>query len=163
MKRMTWILTTMLAVAMTTAAFAATEEAPVSGPGKGPHPRGPMPLLPPRVEKELALTADQQAKLATINADFAKERDAWLEKNKPDPKLRDDLRAAREAGDTEQIKALTEKMHEHNKPLMDLRKKYVDQFRTTLTDDQKTKLDTSLTEAKHRMGEPHKGPKPGGE
>ena len=163
MKRLTQLLATLLAVVAVSAALAADAPAPAPAADKGPHGPGVMPLLPPRVEKDLGLTADQQTKLTTIKADYEKERDAWTAAHPVDPKLREELRTAREAKDTAKVKELSDKMHETYKPLMDLRKKYVDEVRAILTDDQKTKLDEAIADAKHRAGGRRNGAKAAGD
>ena len=163
MKRLTQLLAALLAVVAVSAALAADQPAPVGGPDKGPRGPGEMPLLRPQVEKDLGLTADQQTKLTTIKASFEKDRDAWVAAHPVDPKLRDEMRAAHESGDAAKTKELRAKMGENMKPLMDLHKKYVDEVRALLTDEQKTKLDTALADAKQHRGARRGGGKPAGD
>ena len=73
------------------------------------------------------------------------------------------MRAAHESGDAAKTKELRAKMGENMKPLMDLHKKYVDEVRALLTDEQKTKLDTALADAKQHRGARRGGGKPAGD
>ena len=124
---------------------------PPGGPRGPGGPRFEMPLIPPRVMDDLALTAEQKPKVEALQADFAKERDKLRasETNNPEiAKLRSDMQAAREAGDREKMKSLREQLVPYEKPLLDLRKQYMDKVRVLLTDEQKK----TLNEAQARFG-----------
>jgi Spy/CpxP family protein refolding chaperone len=113
-------------------------------------------VLPPAVVDQLALTADQQAKLKDLDAKFLKERDALLAKQKAASndvaQVSQDMQAARAAGDTAKAQELRTKLTELRQPQLDLQKKYQDQFRTSLTDEQKTKLTDALAQQAQRRG-----------
>jgi len=152
------LLTTLTAVALVgfTLTLAYAEEGKAPGKGKGEGRRGPGPgmehLLPPRLIGDLSLTADQKAQYDELTAAFKKEADAW---EKAHPGFHDEARKAREAGD----KNVGGKLKEQRKSLMEARKGYVDKFRTSLTDEQKAKLDKSIEDAKDRMGKGPRGEK----
>ena len=129
-----------------TAAFA---EAPANKPdgkppGKGGGPRGLDHLLPVKAVKELKLTAEQQAKYTELEAAFKKDAAAWAEKNPPP--TQEEMNKAKE-GD----KATREALKARREPLMQKRKSYVDQFRATLTAEQKTELDKELEASRNNM------------
>ena len=125
------------------------------GPG-GPHMRAAG-LVPPRMAEQLALTDDQKAKLAELDKQFAKDRADWMAANKPAlDQLHKEMEEARAAKDQAKIESLQVKGRELHKGLSELRKKYMDQFTATLTDEQKQKLDKAREE---RRGE---GRGPGG-
>ena len=123
-----------------------------------PATRMPGGFLPPRIADELALTDDQKAKLKDLETAFAKERDEWRAAHKDVganiQKLRDEASAAREAGDTAKLEETRKKMQELNAPAMELRQKYVDKLRATLTTEQKQKLTSALEEARQRRANP---------
>ena len=130
-------------------------ERPAGGPG-GPRMRMEG-LLPPRLAEQLALTDEQKAKLAELDKQFAKDRADWATANKPaQDQLHKDMEEARAAKDQAKIDSLLAKNRELYKGLMELRKKYMDQFTPTLTDEQKQKLEKAREE---RRGE---GRGPGG-
>jgi len=152
MKRMLLLLT---AVALLTGPAVRAEKKADAKPkpaGARRMARGKMPLLPPRAVEELKLTADQQAKLDELDAKWAKERDEWhashLEQN---TKLREEMKAARVAEDESKIKELRVQVREQNAPLMELRKKYADQVRSILTDEQKSSLAEMQAKRRDRM------------
>ena len=102
-------------------------------------------ILPPRVEDELNLTAEQKTKLAELDAAFKKDAEKWRAAHPFDPEA---ARKARESGD----EAAMNKFRDQRKELMDTRKGCVDKFRETLTAEQKEKLDTALEQARRRRG-----------
>ncbi|MGD0649977.1 MAG: Spy/CpxP family protein refolding chaperone [Verrucomicrobiia bacterium] len=130
-------------------------------------------VLPQSVVDQLSLTADQQAKLKDLDAKFIKERDQLLEKQKAATndiaKVRADMTAARDAGDQAKVGELRGKLQELMQPQQDLQKKYQDEFRKSLTDEQKKKLDDALQQMANRRGGGRRGgpggpppPPPGG-
>ena len=160
------LLKTLTAIAVvglaTTLAYADDTNAPAKPEGKHGPRGGPGPmmehLLPPRVVDDLNLTADQKTKLGELESAFKKDAVAW---DTAHPTFRDDMRKARESGDKDAIRSTMEQ----RKPLMDARKGYVEKFRASLTDEQKTKLDKSLEDVRQRMGkgprgDKHDGPPP---
>ena len=128
-------------------------------PGKRPGgPRVEMPLIPPRLMEDLALTDEQKSKVETLQAEFAKQRDKLRAEQQNNPEIvkqRDEMKAARQANDKEKLRQLHEQLMEREHPLLDLRKQYMDKVRALLTDEQKKKLD----EARDRIRE-HRGPGP---
>jgi len=162
---------TIVAVTALVAASALRAQDQPPGPPRGPRGGrgGPMQnipsILPPPVVDQLSLTADQQAKLKDLNAQFVKERDRLLAKQKADgsdiAKVRDDMQAARDAGDQAKMRELRGKLQQLFQPQLDLQKKYRDQFRTSLTDDQKKKMDDTLEELAQRRGGRRGGAGPG--
>ena len=153
----------LLAAGMTRAAETNAPPMPPGGPGGHGGPGGPrfeMPLIPPKLMADLALTADQKPKVDAIAADFAQQRDKILADQKNNPaitKLRDEIRAAREAGDRAKIRELRTQLAPYEKPLLDLRRESMDKVRALLTDAQKKTLD----EARERFGR-RNGPRPQG-
>jgi Spy/CpxP family protein refolding chaperone len=59
----------------------------------------------------------------------------------PMMKLHEEIAAAEKAGDKAKVEELRKKMMDLYAPRLELRKKYMDQFRALLTDEQKKKLD----------------------
>lgn len=105
-------------------------------------PRGDAQLehiLPPKSVPSLALTADQKTGLDSLETAFKKDAAKWRADNPVDEAA---VKQARDTGDKEALRQFREK----RQGLMDLRKGYLDKFRATLTDEQKTKLDTALEE-----------------
>jgi Spy/CpxP family protein refolding chaperone len=123
-------------------------------------------VLTSNVVDQLSLTADQQTKLKDLTAKFIQERDQLLEKQKAAgndiAKVREDMTAARGAGDQAKMGELRGKLMELYQPQLDLQKKYQDQFRTSLTDDQKKKLDDALQQMMQRRGGGRRGGDAGG-
>jgi Spy/CpxP family protein refolding chaperone len=120
---------------------------PPGGPRGPGGPRFEMQLIPPRLMDDLALTAEQKAKVEVLQADFAKERDKLRasETNNPEfAKLRDEMRAARDAGDREKMRSLREQLVPYQKPILDLRRQYMDKVRSLLTDEQKKTLEEAI-------------------
>ena len=119
-------------------------------------------VLPRQIVDQLSLTADQQTKLEDLEAKFIKERDQLLEKQRADgkdiAKVRADMTATRDSGDSTKIEEIHGKLMELFQPQLDLRKKYQDEFKTSLTDEQKKKLDDALQKMMQRRG----GGPPGG-
>jgi len=154
------------------AAFAQGDTNQPPKPPGGPRgPGGPggqqltLPLIPPRLMNELKLTADQKPKVEAVVSEFDKERDkirASQTNNTEIAKLRDDMRVAREAGDREKMRSLREQLAPYEKPLLDLRKDYMDKVRALLTDEQKKTLDDAVQ--RRGAGGPRGpgGPPPGG-
>lgn len=118
-------------------------------------------VLPPTVVDQLSLTTDQQTKLKDLDAKFIKERDQLLEKQKAATndiaKVRADMTAARDAGDQAKVAELRGKLQELMQPQLDLQKKYRDEFRNSLTDEQKKKLDDALQQMMQRRGGGRRG------
>jgi Spy/CpxP family protein refolding chaperone len=148
---------TAVVAGLALAAVVATAEQPAApkGPKEGARrfEPGKMPLLGPKMLEDLSLTAEQKTKYEEINAKFEKERDAYLAAHKPDPALRDEMKAAREAGDKAKMKELGEKARAENAPLMEIRKKHMDELKATLTAEQKAKLEEVATKMKERRRE----------
>ncbi|MCG3147344.1 MAG: hypothetical protein PCFJNLEI_00783 [Verrucomicrobiae bacterium] len=152
------LVKTLTAIALvglsTSLAFAEGDGAGKPKGNKGDGPRGPRVLqehlLPLRVVDNLSLSDAQKTKLAELTAAFKKDAEAW---DKANPNFHAEMRKARESGDKDAGK----KLMEQRKPVMEARKGYVEQFRASLTDEQKAKLDEGLQKARERMGE--KGPR----
>jgi Spy/CpxP family protein refolding chaperone len=146
-------------------ATAGARAAETNRPGRGPRgpggPGGPRleaPLIAPRLMDDLKLTADQKPKVDAIAADFARNRDKLLADQKNNPaiaKLRDEMKAAREAGDRQKMQELRSQLMPYDKPIFDLRKESMDKVRALLTDEQRKTLD----EARQRFGR-RNGPPP---
>lgn len=158
MKR--WIVA-LVTVSVLAVASARAEE---GKPGKGPegHRRGPEMagmLLPSRALESLQLTADQKAKYDEISGRYAKEQKAWADSHKADrEQSMKEMEAAK--GDEAKMKELREKMRERWAPMQEMRKKYTDEFRATLTAEQQAKLDQMREEMKARIAQG--GSRPGG-
>jgi Spy/CpxP family protein refolding chaperone len=113
-------------------------------------------VLPQQIMDQLSLTAGQQTKLKDLDAKLIKERDQLLEQQRADgkdvSKLRADMTATRDSGDATKIEKIHGKIMELFQPQLDLRKKYQDDFKTSLTDEQKNKLDYALEQMMQRPG-----------
>ncbi len=108
-------------------------------------------FLSQRIIDKLPLTADQAAQVKTLRADFAKERDAWMDAHKAEREaLRNEIEATEAAGDKAKLTELRKQWRERFKPLQTLREQYRDKLRALLTDEQKLKLEQALKEAKER-------------
>jgi Spy/CpxP family protein refolding chaperone len=138
------------------AAITLTALAAQAGEGKHLNPNAPGPrtgqmrdqVLPPRVVDQLNLTADQKTKLDALNASFKKDVDAWEQAH---PNFKDEVQKAREAKDKETMK----KLMEERKPVFEARKKYIEEFKATLTDEQKKTLgEMKSTAMKHHGAKP---------
>jgi Spy/CpxP family protein refolding chaperone len=161
MKRLI-LLTTAIAVLSSVAVGAAEGPGPAEGK-HGPPPPNKRGLLPQRVVDELALNADQTAKYHDLNAQFTKERDAYLASHKIENlSVREEFRTAKEKGDQAKLDELRAKRREAMKPLEDMRKKYIDQLRAVLTPDQISKLDAAKEHRQERHGKGPSGDKAGG-
>jgi Spy/CpxP family protein refolding chaperone len=128
------------------------------GPG-GTHMMGES-LLPPMLVEKLNLTADQKAKYDELSAAFKKDVEQFRADHPVTDADKEAMKKARESGDKDAMK----KFMETRKPLMEKRQAYMEQFKGTLTDEQKKTLD----EARAKMmgghgghGERH-GAAPGG-
>jgi Spy/CpxP family protein refolding chaperone len=118
------------------------------GEGQGPRGgHGPAldHLLPKHAVEDLNLTADQKAKFDELEKAFKKDAAKWREAHPDGP---EEFQKAKDADD----KPAMEKLKAQRKELMDTRKGYVDQFRASLTDEQKTKLDKMLENLKAEHG-----------
>lgn len=137
-----------------------TPQRPQRAPGVARMPGG---LLPPRITDDLLLTDEQKTKLKDIETAFVKERDEWRAAHKEVgtdmQKLQEEASAARKDGDNAKLEETRKKMRELSAPMMELRRKYMDQVRAMLTDEQKKKLATALEETRQRWS----GPPPGAE
>jgi len=166
MKRLTIALAAVALLA--SGAVRAADE--TNRPAMGPHgpggPGGPhfeAPLIPPRLMADLALTAEQKPKVDAIAADFDQQRDKILADQKNNPaitNLRDEIKAARQAGDREKVRELRGQLAPYEKPILDLRKESMDKVRALLTDAQKKTLDDARQRFGRRNGPPP--PPPGG-
>ena len=146
-------LVIMIAAIAIVAIVAQAEEGKQRAESGGPGARKALmegQLLPPKVVEDLSLTADQKTKLDEMSAAFKKEVEAWEQAH---PNFKDEVKKAREAQDKEAMK----KLMEERKPVYESRKKYIEQFKASLTDEQKKKLE----DMKPKMGR-RQGPKPGG-
>jgi Spy/CpxP family protein refolding chaperone len=155
-----FILSTAVALLAGTLAVAGDDGGKPDGDRPHPKQRG---LLPPRALQELNLTAEQQAKYKELNEQFVKERDAWLAAHKGEGEpAREEFEAAREAGDRAKLDALRQKRHDAMQPLVDLRHKYMDQFRAVLTPQQIKKLDEARERREDRREDrrDRRGPPP---
>jgi Spy/CpxP family protein refolding chaperone len=121
----------------------------------------PSALLPPRIADDLLLTDEQKTKLKYLETAFVKERDEWRTAHKDVgtdmQKLREEASAARKTGDNAKLEETRKKMQELSAPMMELRRKYMDQLRATLTNEQKQKLATALEEMRQRWSNPPPG------
>ena len=152
MKRLFITITAIALLATFGARAAEDSDQPKKGPPPGPSgpggpPRFDVALIPPRLMDELNLTAEQKPKVDVLQSEFAKERDklrASQTNSTEFAKLREDMRAAREAGDREKMRSLREQLAPYEKPLQDLRKQYTDKVRSLLTDEQKKKLEEAI-------------------
>jgi hypothetical protein len=127
------------------------------GPGGPGGPRAGVPLIPPRLMADLALTADQKPKVDAISAEFSQKRDQILAEQKNNPaitKLRDEMRAAREARDRQKMQELRTQLMQYNQPLIDLRRASMDKVRALLTDAQKKTFDQARNRFGRRNGPP---------
>ncbi|HUI06785.1 MAG TPA: Spy/CpxP family protein refolding chaperone [Verrucomicrobiae bacterium] len=167
MKRLTIALAVVALLAADAARAADETNRPAYGPGGPGGPGGPrfeMPLIPPRLMADLALTADQKTNVDAIAADFAQQRDKILADQKTNPtitKLRDEIKAAREARDREKMRELRAQLMPYEKPLLDLRRASMDKVRALLTDAQKKTLDNARERFGHRWGPPPPSGGPG--
>jgi len=119
-----------------------------------------MDLVPPMMVEKLELTAEQKAKLADLEKAYAAEREKLPAVSREDTmKMHEELAAARKAGDKAKAQELRKKIMEAYAPQMELRRKYMEQFRALLTDEQKKKLDEARPAA-HGKGAPKGGEKP---
>jgi Spy/CpxP family protein refolding chaperone len=140
---------------------------PPGGPRGPGGPRFSVPLIPPRLMDQLNLTAEQRPKVDALQSEFAKERDklsASQTNNAEFAKLRDDMRAARDAGDREKMRSLREQLVPYRKPILDLRQQYMDKVRALLTDEQRKTLEEAIERRGQRgPGAPRGmgGPPPG--
>jgi len=165
---------TIVAVTALVTASGIQAQPPPTGSGGGGGRRGGRggmanieTVLPQPVVDELTLTADQQTKLKDLTAQMIKERDQLLEKQKASgsndiAKVREDMTAARGAGDQAKMGELRGKLMELYQPQLDLQKKYQAQFRASLTDEQKKKLDDALQQMANRRGGGRRGGGGGG-
>ena len=150
----------MAVVAALVAASGVQAQNQGGGPPRGGRGGGGMQnlevILPPAVVDQLALTADQQTNLKGLTAQYLKDREALLAKQKSSSndvaQVRQDMQATRDAGDQAKMRELRGKLNELMQPQTDLQTKYRDQFRGTLTDDQKKKLDDALQQMMLRRG-----------
>jgi Spy/CpxP family protein refolding chaperone len=156
MKKLLMITAIAVAIAATTA------QAGEAGEGKE-HRKRPDSFVPPPVVEKLSLTDEQRTQLKDLTDQFKKERDALVGDRKGEGQdLREQMKAAHEAGDEAKVEALREKMRQRMEPVMKLRKQYVEKLRAGLTPDQQKKLDEGLERFRERMAE-HRGPGgPGG-
>ena len=165
MKRLITAVAAVALLAIGTAHAADETNAPARSPG---HPGGPgggmrfeAPLIPPHLMDELALTAEQKPKVDAIASDFAQQRDKIVADQKNNPaitKLRDEMKAARDAKDREKMRELHTELMPYEKPLLDLRRESMDKVRALLTDAQKKTLDEARERFGHRR--PPQGPPP---
>lgn len=149
----------ILIVTILTAAIAATTAQAGERKERGKGPEG---FVPPPIVEKLSLTEEQKAQLKDLTAQFKKDRDALIGERKGDrPEFREQMKAAREAGDEAKIKELREQAREHREPIMKLRKQYVEKLRATLTPEQQKNLEEGLERFHERMQERrehHRGP-----
>jgi len=127
------------------------------GPGGPGGPRLEAPLIPPRLMAQLALTADQKPKVDALASEFSQKRDQILANQKNNStitELRNEMRAAWEARDREKMRALRAQLAPYDRPLLDLRRQYMDQVRLLLTDAQKKTLDSARQRFARRNGRP---------
>jgi Spy/CpxP family protein refolding chaperone len=157
-------LTTLAAAALVGLALT-TAQAEDKGKPEGKRPDGPRGggallenLLPPRLIEELKLSAEQKTKYDELQAAFKKDAAKWREEHPMTEGDREAFRKARETGD----KATLEKYAQQRKGLMEKRKGYVDQFKATLTPEQKAQMDEAMEKARERMKGHGGGPGPKG-
>jgi Spy/CpxP family protein refolding chaperone len=142
----------LMITAIAVVAIAAQTGECKSKPAKGEK------LLPSKVIENLALTADQKTKLDELTAAFKKDLEAWEQAH---PNFKDEWQKARTAQDKEALK----KLKKERKPVLESRKKYIEQFKETLTDEQKKKVEEmkekmKATRGHKRGGKGPKGPPP---
>jgi PAB1-binding protein PBP1 len=131
------LIVTVLALAATASTYAGDKEGKRKGaPGQGRAPQMMEQLLPPPAVEKLNLDAGQKARYDELSAAFKAEAAQWRAQNPVTEADKEAMKKARESGDKEAMKPLMEK----RKGLMEIRKKYVEQFKATLTDEQKEKL-----------------------
>ena len=145
MKRILITLTTITLIAATAAmAGEGKDNREGKGPREGrPAAVGKLPLVPAPLLQKLNLSPEQKTKYDSLAAEFDKARGHWLAANPADEKLRSDIKAAHQGGDKKQAQELRAKAREQHKPLMDLRKTYMNQVVAILTPEQKTTLEES--------------------
>ena len=160
-----WFITAAAAMLLTANGVRAQEQNATNTPQRPQRERlaARMPggFLPPLTADELSLTDDQKAKLKDIETAFVKERDEWRATHKGVEadlqKLREEASAARKAGDNAKLEETRKKIQELSAPMTELRRKYMDQFRATLTNEQKLKLATALERMQQRWSGPAAG------
>ena len=146
MKR-SFILSAALALLAGTAVFAADEATSAPEHSQKEHPKFHG-LMPPKALKDLNLTHDQEAKYKQLDEEFGKARDQWMSEHKPkdnDPAAADSDKDGKPP-----------KRAEGRKEMHELRHKYMDQFRATLTPEQTKQLDAQIADVKERREARHK-------
>ena len=150
------VMTAAAVVGWTGLALTAVQADNTTNPPPAHHgPRGDAQLehiLPPKSLTSLALTAEQKTSLESLEAAFQKDATKWRADNPVDEAA---VKQARDTGDKEALRQFREK----RQGLMDLRKGYLEKFRATLTDEQKTKLDTILEEMHNKQSRGQQHPK----
>lgn len=138
-------VTAALALLASAVAFAADESTPQpGGPKDRPRFKG---LMPPRALKELNLTKEQEAKYKELDQAFLKERQQWMEEHKP----KGEQPPPPPEGDDNDGPGRRPKLPpEARQQIHELRKKYMDQFRATLTAEQIKQLDEQIGDVKER-------------
>ena len=127
------ITTLALSAVLITGAFAEKEK---KGEGDKPkhHPPRMENLLPQPLLEKLNLTAEQRAEYEKLEQQFDAERDKYQAAHKAEmEKLREESKVAKEGNDEAKLKEARQKRAELGKPMMELRKSYVDKFAATLT------------------------------
>ncbi len=159
----------MRPVMMTLAVFALTctawQEPPPSQRGRGGQDRGgdrPARQNADRpgtrdfvrdLQTDLKLTDAQRPDFERFATEFQKGiQSLRQERGNDGERLRDQIRAARQAGDTERAEQLQTQAREGMRKLGELRKTFLDNVATILTDDQKKVLETYRT-PRDRRGE----------
>jgi len=108
------------------------------------------PFISPRALKALNLSPTQRSQLDQLEAEFSTEQDLWMKEHRLHrATLRDQITAARTAGDQARLKELNTEWRQQFQPLTQLREKYRNRLRELLTEQQKTRLDEALTR-RHR-------------
>ena len=144
-------IVTWLGFALTVAQAENATNTPAPARQAGGHGEALMEhILPPKALPSLALTADQKTGLDSLETAFKKDAAKWRADNPVDEAT---VKQARETGDKEAMRQFREK----RQGLWDIRKGYLDKFRATLTDEQKTKLAAALEEmhSKQERGQKH--------
>src|SRR5947209_2426093 len=101
---------------------ALAEQGEDQGP-RGGHGPALEHVLPKRAVEDLNLTGDQKTKLGELDKAFKKDAAKWREAHPGGPEA---FQKAKDAGDKETMK----KLADQRKEFRDMRKGYVDQFRT---------------------------------
>ena len=121
--------------------------------------RGPLGDVSRGLFRGITLSDAEKASVKTVHEKYQAQFKTLREANKPQ---REELKAARQRGDSAAVKAIWDKGADHRAKMQSLTEQMRGELRTALTPEHRAQFDTNVSEMKQRMEKGRDGSHKGG-